>query len=138
MAYEWNYHRAARIVFLEQLLKCSNAALETPDLDAVEEKALTDTIAEYTSTIQRLADEILSTVPQTLGDVNHMGRAHDVKDGPPRCRAIGGYLLLWPIKTSKNQTFATTLEQKERACGVFERIRDYTGMKATLGDKSAI
>jgi len=138
MAYEWNYHRAARIVFLEQLLKCSRAALETPDLHDVEEKALTNTIAECTSTIQWLADEVLSTVPQTFGDVNHMGWAHDVKDGPPRCRAIGGYLLLWPINTSKGQTFATTPEQKERAWRVFERIRDYTGMKATLGDKSII
>lgn len=136
MAYEWNYHRAARIIFLEQLLKCSRAALETPDLDDVEEKALTDTIAKYTSMIQWLADEVLSTVPQTFGDVNHMGRAHDVKDGPPRCRAIGGYLLLWPIKTSKGRTFATTPEQKERAWRVYDRIRDYTGMKATLGDKS--
>jgi hypothetical protein len=138
MAYEWNYHRGARITFLEQLLKCSKAALETPDLDNVEEKTLTDTIAECTSTIQCLADEVLSTVPQSFGDVDHMGRAHDVKDGPPRCRAIGGYLLLWPIRISKGQPFATTPEQKERAWRVFERIRDYTGMKATLGDKSII
>lgn len=136
MAYEWNYHRTARIFFLEQLLKCSKAALGTPDLNYVEEKALTDTIAKCTSTIRWLADEILSTVPQTLGDINHMGQPHDFKDGPPRCRAIGGYLLLWPIKTSKGQAFATTLEQKERAWKVFERIRDYTGMKAILGDKS--
>ena len=138
MAYEWNYHRAARITFLEQLLKCSKAALETPDLDNMEEQTLMDTIAECTSTIQGLADEILSTVPQSLGDVDHMGRAHDVKDSPPRCRAIGGYLLLWPIRISKGQLFATTPEQKERAWRVFERIRDYTGMKATLGDKSII
>lgn len=138
MAYEWNYHRAARMTFLEQLLKCSKAALETPDLDNVEEKTLTDTIAECTSTVQWLADEVLSTVPQSFGDVNLMGQAHDVKDGPPRCQAIGGYLLLWPIRISKGQLFATTPEQKERAWRVFERIRDYTGMKATLGDKSIL
>lgn len=138
MAYEWNYHRAARITFLEQLLKCSKAALGSSDLDGMEEKALTSTIAQCTSTIQRLADEVLATVPQTFGDVNHMGQAHNVKDGPPRCRAIGGYLLLWPINTSKCQTFATTLEQKERAWRVYRRIRDYTGMKATLGDKDVI
>jgi len=138
MAYEWNYHRAARITFLEQLLKCSEAALETSDLDSAEEKTLIDTIAKCTLTIQWLADEILSTVPQSLGDVDSMGRAHDVKDGMPRCRAIGGYLLLWPIKVSKGLSFATTSEQKQRACRVFERIRDYTRMKAVLGDKSII
>ncbi|KFY28446.1 hypothetical protein V491_00459 [Pseudogymnoascus sp. VKM F-3775] len=138
MAYEWNYHRTARIIFLGQLLKCSKAALETPDLDDVEERALANTTAECTSTIQWLADEILSTVPQTFGDVNHMGQAHNIKDNPPRCRGIGGYLLLWPIRTVKDQTIVTTLEQKERAWRVFERIRDYSGMKAILGDKSII
>jgi hypothetical protein len=138
MAYEWNYHRAARITFLEQLLKCSKAALETLDLDSEEEKTLTETITECTSTVQWLVDEVLSTVPQSLGDVDHMGWVHDVKDGPPRCRAIGGYLLLWPIRVSKSQPFAMTPEQKKRAWRVFEQIRDYTGMKATLGDKSII
>lgn len=136
MGYEWNYHRAARITFLEQLLKCSKAALQTPDVDNDEKKTLTDTIAECVSTIQWLADEILSTVPQTLGDVDHIGRAHDVKSGSPRCRAIGGYLLLWPIRITKGQLSATTPQQKERAWVVFERIRDYTKMKTTLGDKS--
>lgn len=138
MAYEWNYHRSARIIFLQQLLTCSIAALETTDLDTVEELALNDTIVECTSTIHWLANQILSTVPQTFGDINHMGQAHDSMDGPPRCRAIGGYLLLWPIKTIKAQNFATSLEQKERAWRVFERIRDYTGMKATLGEQSII
>ncbi|TVY25560.1 hypothetical protein LHYA1_G005790 [Lachnellula hyalina] len=138
MAYEWNYHRAARIIFLEQLLKCTKVALETSDPDSGENKALTDTIAECTSTIQWLADEVLSTVPQSLGDIGHMGREHDFKDGPPRCRAIGGYLLLWPIRITKGQSSATTLEQKQRACRIFERIRDYTGRKSTLGDKSII
>jgi len=138
MAYEWNYHRAARITFLEQVLKCANAALVIPDLDLVEEAMLTDTIAESTATIQWLADEVFSTVPQTLGDVDAMGRAHNIKDGFPRCRAIGGYLLLWPIRISKAQESPTTQEQKQRARRVFGRIRDYTGMKATLGDKSII
>ncbi len=138
MAYEWNYHRAARITFLEQLLKCSTAALKTRDLNLVDENTLTDTIARCSSTIQWLADEVLSTVPQCLGDVDAMGRAHSNEDGPPCCRAIGGYLLLWPIRISKPQDSATTPAQKERAWRVFERIRDYTGMKATLGDKSII
>jgi len=138
MAYEWNYHRAARITFLEQLLKCSKAALETPVLDQLQEKTLSTTIAECTSTIQWLADEVLSTVPQILGDIDSIGRAHDVNNGPPRCRAIGGYLLLWPIRISKGQSSSTSPGQKERAERVFERIREYTGMKTTLGEKSII
>jgi hypothetical protein len=138
MAYEWNYHRTARIIFLQQLLQCSKAALETLDLEKAEDQALNDTMAECISTIQWLADEFLATVPQSFGDINHMGRLNDSKDGPPRCRAIGGYLLLWPTRTVKAENFATRLEQKERAWRVFERIREYTGMKDLLGDKSII
>ena len=140
MAYEWNYHRTARLLFLTQLLKCSLAALSTPDLAVAEETALIDTSVNCTATIIWLADQILATVPQIFGDVNYMGQLHDVDamGGPPRCRAIGGYLLLWPIRTIKGAEFATSGEQKERAWGVFERLREYTGMKAVLGDESII
>lgn len=138
MAYEWNYHRTARIIFLQQLLQCSKAALEAPDLGEVDERTLNDTISECISTIQWLADEFLATVPQSLGDVNHMGRLHDSDNGPPRCRAIGGYLLLWPTRTVKAETSATSMDQKERAHRVYEKIRECTGMKDLLGDKSII
>lgn len=138
MAYEWNYHRTARIIFLQQLLQCSKAALEAPELEEIDEEMLNDTIAECVSTIQWLADEFLATVPQSLGDVNHMGRLHDSTDGPPRCRAIGGYLLLWPTRTIKAETSTTSADQKERAQKVYEKIRECTGMKDLLGDKSII
>ncbi|PTB35024.1 hypothetical protein M441DRAFT_52466 [Trichoderma asperellum CBS 433.97] len=138
MAYEWNYHRTARIAFLQQLLQCSKAALETPDLEEVDRQTLSNTIAECISTVQWLADEFLATVPQSFGDVNHMGLLHDCKDGPPRCRAIGGYLLLWPTRVVKAETSATSVAQKERAWKVFEKIRECTGMKDLLGDKSII
>ncbi|PNP37649.1 hypothetical protein TGAMA5MH_10417 [Trichoderma gamsii] len=138
MAYEWNYHRTARVIFLQQLLQCSRAALEAPDLEEAHEQRLHNTIAECIATIQWLADEFLSTVPQSLGDVNHMGRLHDSNDGPPRCRAIGGYLLLWPTRTVKAETSATSADQKERAQRVYEKIRECTGMKDLLGDKSII
>ncbi|KAL7919044.1 hypothetical protein ACQKWADRAFT_213708 [Trichoderma austrokoningii] len=138
MAYEWNYHRTARIIFLQQLLQCSRAALETPDLEEADEQTLNNTISECISTIRWLADEFLATVPQSLGDVNHMGRLHDSNHGPPRCRAIGGYLLLWPTRTVKAETSETSVNQKERAQRVFEKIRECTGMKDLLGDKSII
>jgi hypothetical protein len=138
MAYEWNYHRTARIVVLQQILQCSRAALETIALDDMEEQILKNTAEECISTIQQLADEFLATVPQTFGDVDHMGRLHDNTDGQPRGRAIGGYLLLWPTRTVKGESFATSLSQKHRASKVFERIREYTGMRDLLGDKSII
>lgn len=138
MAYEWNYHRAARIIFLQQLLQCSKAALEIRDLEEVDGQILNCTIIECISTIQWLADEFLATVPQSFGDINHMGRLHDCKDGPPRCRAIGGYLLLWPTRIVKAEMSATSVDQKERAWRVFERIRECTGMKDLLGDNSII
>ncbi|KAK6530539.1 hypothetical protein TWF694_003881 [Orbilia ellipsospora] len=138
MAYEWNYHRCARIIFLQQLLKCCIAALEIPELDEVETEILRNIMGQCDSAIKWLSDEVLATVPQSLGDINHVGGLHDGRTGPPRCRGIGSYLLLWPIKIIKSQPFSSSIEQKERAQRVFERIRDYTGMKATLGDKSII
>ncbi|KAH0526071.1 hypothetical protein TsFJ059_009451 [Trichoderma semiorbis] len=138
MAYEWNYHRTARIIFLQQVLQCSTAALEAPDLEEVDEQTLNTTIAECVLMIQWLADEFLATVPQSLGSVDHMGRLHSSNDGLPRCRAIGGYLLLWPTRTIKAETSATSIDQKERAQRVYERIRECTGMKDLLGDKSII
>lgn len=139
MAYEWNYHRTARIIFLEQLIRCSRAALEAPDLGDTDRESLASTLIECTSTIQWLADEVLATVPQTLGDIDHMGRVHDSSlHGPPRCRAVGGYLLLWPVRTIKAESSATNPQQKQRAQKVFERIREHTGMKAFLGNKSSI
>lgn len=138
MAYEWNYHRTARIIFLEQLVECSRAALKIPDLQKIEEQTLKDTMTKCIWKIQWLADEILATVPQSFGDVNHMGLLHDSRNGPPRCRAIGGYLLLWPVRTVKAEGFSTRQEQKECAGRVFERIREYTGMRDLLGDKSIV
>ncbi|KAI1208448.1 uncharacterized protein F4807DRAFT_152287 [Annulohypoxylon truncatum] len=135
MAYEWNYHRTARIIGHQQILNCLETAAETSDLM---KESLDILIEQFTSTIQLLADEVLSTVPQTFGDINSLGHLHDHKSGPPRCRGIGGYLLLWPIKIIKGAQFATTPEQKQNAQIVFERIREYTGMKSHLGSLSVI
>ncbi|KAI1453382.1 hypothetical protein F4805DRAFT_376604 [Annulohypoxylon moriforme] len=138
MAYEWNYHRTARIIGHQQLLNCLETALKTSDSNNPLKESLCILIEQFTKTIQLLADEVLSTVPQTFGDINSLGLLHDHKTGPPGCRAIGGYLLLWPIKIIKGAQFATTLEQKQNAQIAFERIREYTGMKSHLGSLSVI
>ncbi|KAK0702267.1 hypothetical protein B0H67DRAFT_650318 [Lasiosphaeris hirsuta] len=138
MAYEWNYHRTARIIFLQQLLECSEAALQMPELEDSDGQMLRNTISDCTSTIRKLADEVFATVPQTFGDINHMGHGQSENSSPGRCRAIGGYLLLWPVRIIKGERFATTRAQKKQASSVFERIRDYTGMKDLLGDKSIV
>ncbi len=138
MAYEWNYHRTARIIFLQQVLQCAKAALELPDIEEDQELDLHQIMATCIFTIQWLADEFLATVPQSLGDIDHMGQLLDEKHGEHRCRGIGGYLLLWPTRTVKAEKSAATLEQKERAERVFERIREYTGMKDLLGEQSII
>jgi hypothetical protein len=137
-AYEWNYHRTARMTFHQQLLKCLRAALQSADLDLSTEFALDEMILRSTETVQTLADAILATLPQSLGDIDHLGRVHNNETGPPKCRAIGGYLLLWPIKMVQAPTFVTTAEQKQKAKVAFDRIRDYTGMKSELGEMSNI
>jgi len=140
-AYEWNYHRTARIIMHEQLLTCLRrmSSASSPDDNVVTEMALlTPLEVESMTIIQGLADKILATVPQTFGDIDHDGRVRDNTGRPPRCRAVGAYLLLWPIKIIKSQQSSVTSAQKQSAQGVFERIREYTGMKSYLGKLSII
>lgn len=138
MAYEWNYHRTARIIFLQQVFECSEAAFRMPELEDSGKQVLRNTMSDCASTIQKLADEVFATTPQVFGLINHMGQLQGEDSGPARCRAVGGYLLLWPVRIIKGERFVTTPAQKERAWRVFEKIRDYTGMKDLLGDKSII
>ena len=134
IAYEWNYHRTARIVLHGQLLQCLNQLLSTTQEEYRADLELLTRVS--VGIIQTLADEILSTVPQSLGDVDHEGNVQ-VSSSASKCRGVGAYLLLWPIKTVKGNK-STTAEQRKSAQCVFERIRDYTGMKATLGELSSI
>lgn len=137
MAYEWNYHRTARIILHQMLLEC----LLQPSSDlppAVSSQEISQYAEESLTTIHQLADQVLSTVPQTLGDITNLGRCRSRNSDQPSCQAIGGYLILWPIKTIKSPGSMTTEKQKQEASRVFERIRDRTGMKSNLGSLSCI
>lgn len=137
-AYEWNYHRTARIIFHQQLLKCLQSALEAPNLDTHASSSIWDMIEHSISTIHQLADGILGTIPQSFGEIDNLAHVHDIATGPPKCRAIGSYLLLWPIKIIKAGEAWTSTAQKVQAQMAFEKIREHTGMKSLLGDKSSI
>lgn len=135
IAYEWNYHRTGRIRMHEKTLECLNR------LDLYHDDELKREIRELktqsTIIIRSLADEVLSTVPQTFGDINSNGNLVSKSSGNATGSAIGGYFLLWPIKTIKASSIIT-IEQTAAAEAVFERIRECTGMKAILGDASKI
>ena len=75
------------------------------------------------TTIRSLVDEVLSTVPQSLGDIDHEGNMTGNLPGIPISRGLGAYFLLWPIKMIKTM-HSPTEEQKRVAQGVFERIRN--------------
>lgn len=138
IAYEWNYHRTARIIMHEHLLECLDR-LESVYSDA-QGAFLTNLYSSRQACITiitALVDEVLSTVPQSLGDIDHEGRLMENSSSTPRCKGVGGYFLLWPIKVTKGTRFATA-EQRRAAQGVFERIREYTGMKSALGNLSSI
>lgn len=112
-AYEWNYHRTGRIVLHEQLLKC---------LERVDIPELT---ASSIAIIHGLKDEILSTVPFMLGDIDSDGKPASNQN---LSRGIGGYFLLWPMRMVID-TATAACGQREAAEIVFQRIRDCTGMK---------
>jgi hypothetical protein len=134
IAYEWNYHRTARILMHEQLLRCLERIRPYSQGQISSEiDFMTHTSIEI---IRKLADDILSTVPQMLGDIDRDGRLQSLNESS-RCRALGGYFLLWPIKIVK-QLKSATEEQRHGGRIVFERVREYTGMKSALGDASII
>ncbi|KAF7558951.1 hypothetical protein G7046_g5205 [Stylonectria norvegica] len=139
MAYEWCYHRTARIILHQRLLTflrtaSSNTIAKTPEAATKMARWEVSSIL----TIQTLVDEVLATVPQFFGDVDHLGRCLDNRSETPRCQAIGAYLLLWPMKIIKSPEGMSTHAQKDAALTVFERIRECTGMKLSLGDLSMI
>lgn len=136
--YEWNYHRAARIIFLARLITCATTAAEVVSTQAGDLKDITRIAADSRLQIEYLANDILATAPQSLGDIDSSGNIVQHTDGSSNFRAIGSYLLLWPIRIIRSEKFASTPEQKQRADVVFERMREYTGMKELLGDKSII
>ncbi|KAM0217221.1 hypothetical protein ACHAQI_002088 [Fusarium lateritium] len=133
MAYEWNYHRTARIILHQKLVVCLEKAAYKSPLGEASENRVTDSI----NIIQSLASDVLSTVPQLFGDIDHLGRCRSGSK-PARWQAVGAYLLLWPIKIIKSSSTLTTEGQKKDAKRVFERIRECTGMKSTLGALSDI
>jgi len=138
VAYEWNYHRTGRMILHRHLLesinrlqssnRCNQAAFSL-EVSSIKRTSL--------DIIQTLADEVLSTVPQSLGDIDHDGKILGDSRGAHVRKGIGGYFLLWPIKIIKSLEHAT-FEQRSAAQAVFERIRECTGMKAALGGLSSI
>ena len=153
MTYEWNYHRTARILLHKRLLECLDRLLLSSispadhhhQTNQQQSMMITEILSHKQNSIdiiRSLADQIFATVPQSLGDVDQRGRlvgAEDVvgKINASKCKGIGAYFLLWPIKILKSMSWAT-LDQRRFAEGVFERIRDFTGMKDALGDASRI
>lgn len=81
-------------------------------------------------------NEVLSTVPRSLGDIDHEDNISERFSGAQKCTGIEGCFLLWPrvIKA----THSATSQQKAVANGVFERIREYTGIKSAMSELSSI
>ncbi|KAI0161841.1 hypothetical protein GGR52DRAFT_586104 [Hypoxylon sp. FL1284] len=138
MAYEWNYHRAARLIAYQQLVRCLATTIEKANSGDPATESMRILVEQFTDTIRMLAEEVLSTVPQSFGDIDHLGHVHNHRTGPPRCRGIGGYLLLWPIRIIKSEECSTTEEQQRSGQIVLDRIREYTGMKLHLGSLSSV
>ncbi|KAG9237162.1 hypothetical protein BJ875DRAFT_370623 [Amylocarpus encephaloides] len=144
IAYEWNYHRTARMLLHVQILACLHTLPHALSRDA---EGLTH---HSLTSIATLADEISSTIPQSLGDVSATGflltspLPASNASSPPRddpsdeearvhVSAIGAYFLLWPLKVVKECAFASA-SQRGLAREAFERMRRVTGMEGRLGD----
>ncbi|RDW92349.1 hypothetical protein BP5796_01743 [Coleophoma crateriformis] len=143
IAYEWNYHRTARIIMHEHLLKCLaslSCHTQTPIQSSYQPSTTTEEEVSALSMFSRhiintLIEEIFSTVPQLLGDVNSLEDVPIQRDLEKTgeeaegrgTKAIGAYFLLWSIKVVKSTNSATEM-QRERAGLVLERLRKVGGM----------
>jgi hypothetical protein len=139
MAYEWNYHRTARIVLHQQLLACLDAVGPEGEFLHGQTAELIAWRETSTLVVRALADEVLSTVAQSFGHVDHLGRATGADgdaDAPTTCQALGAYFMLWPVKIIQSKDGAATDVQKAAARGVYERIRECTGIKKSLSSPS--
>ena len=137
IAYEWNYHRTGRIILHEHLLLCLDRLQSIYPVREPFTATLNSFRQASVALIHALVDEVLSTVPQSLGDIDYEGNILQHSTETAKCKGIGGYFLLWPIKIIKSTRSATT-KQTSAAKGTFERIRDCTGMKSVLGKASCI
>lgn len=138
IAYEWNYHRTARVILHETLLNCLQHVESTyPEKEQELPYSYQSLKEASTSTIHFLADEIISTVPQMLGDIDHEGNVMNEELGVKICRGIGGYFLLWPMRILKSSKY-TMADQTTIAQTIFDRIRECTGMESALGNASCV
>ncbi|KAH6668940.1 hypothetical protein B0J14DRAFT_657948 [Halenospora varia] len=157
IAYEWNYHRTGRIILHTNLIECLDRLLESSitnpnsdlDLKATETYATLHALRQTSlEKISVLVDSILATVPQSLGDIDNRGYLlgviapeNDILKGEVEMingvKAVGAYFLLWSVKVIKGHEHASR-EQRELARATFERIREISGMKRALGEKSCI
>ncbi|KAK8080414.1 hypothetical protein PG997_008232 [Apiospora hydei] len=83
-AYELNYHRTARILFHQQLLKVIEAVLAKPDLPELVVLSLHEMMDRSTTAVCALVESILATVPQSLGDVDHLGHVAEAPSAAPK------------------------------------------------------
>jgi hypothetical protein len=125
--YELNYQRTGRVILHTQILECLTSLEIIEDVDL--------SIAYSQITITGLIEEMLGSVPQSLGDVSCNGVVlrRDNEEGGKGVQgtsAIGSYFLLWSIKVIRSSKYASE-EQKGRAREVFGRIRKVTGMVET-------
>ncbi|KAH8671868.1 hypothetical protein BGZ60DRAFT_527315 [Tricladium varicosporioides] len=157
IAYEWNYHRTGRIILHTNLIGCLDQLLESSiarpqsdlDLNTTETYATLHALRQASlETILALMDSILATVPQSLGDIDNRGYLlsglsleNEMLKGEVErinsIRAVGAYFLLWSIKIIKSHKHASE-QQKNFAKRTFERIREVSGMKRCLGERSCI
>ena len=108
MATMWNQYRCMRILLLECLQKCSSrqrkyTAWEPTPLE-IDNACAVDQISQG---IEDLIDDICASVSYLLGEVDQEGNLRQ----PQQKKAIGGFLLLWPLRLIVCKGLGTLLQR---------------------------
>lgn len=108
MATMWNQYRCMRILLLECLQKCSSwkresTAWESNSLYIDNAGAVDPTSQE----IEYLIDDVCASVPFLLDEVDQEGCLRK----PQQKKAVGGFLLLWPLRLIVCKGLGTPLQR---------------------------
>lgn len=104
----WNQYRCMRILLLECLQRLSSrlresTAWEPSPLDTGNSEAI-DRIPKE---VEDLVDDVCASVPYLLGEVDQEGNLRQ----PQQKKAIGGFMLLWPLRLIVIKGLGTSLQR---------------------------
>ena len=128
MAYLWNLHRIARMLLEDSLILCTFRSDEMNTTRDVWNQH-SEIRARLSGKISDLIDDICSSVPYLLGEINQEGNLQK----SPQNRAVGGLFLLYPLRLTLVLNRASPAQELWIAKQL-EYIKNIFGIQAAINN----